>query len=536
MRAWVVVSSALVACGLLIFLYKVAVLQYPLSGGEQRDIWRVEVAVDVKGKGEWANVEIPLPSSTRYQQLLSEEVRSGPLDFSITEEGGNRYGRWNGRLTGSTIVSYQAAVATRMHAQPLPVDERRTEYPSEVAAFLEASPGIDTSDRVVQALSKELLLDPRDKVKLAREIYRFVGREIGASLRSGSMAASSVVEEGRGNALGRARLFCALARTNGLPCRVIMGLSVGEATPEELSYWNEVYIGAAWIPFDVVVRRAEVLPPDRLVLSTRDAKLVSASGADAVSDRFFVQSESKAYENLLRRRLSESDHAIDRFSILFLPVQVQQNLRLLLLIPLGALVITLLRTAVGLKTFGMFMPMLIALAFTATGLLKGSAVFGLIIAFALLSRQLIQSFYLLLVARVAFILTFVILLMAVFIVAGDQVGVEIGAVTAFPFVIMTMIVERISVSLEEEGLANTFRRIGGTMVEIYVTYGVIHEQALQTLFLVFPELLLSILGLLMATGRYTGYRLSELMRFRALAVGRPAPTVLLPADRQGGGR
>jgi hypothetical protein len=97
------------------------------------------------------------------------------------------------------------------------------------------------------------------------------------------------------------------------------------------------------------------------------------------------------------------------------------------------------------------------------------------------------------------------------------VGIALGGVTAFPFVIMTMIVERINVSLDEEGVGNTLRRLGATVLSIYITYAVIHAEALQTLFLVFPELLLAILGLLIAIGRYTGYRLTELLRFRAFA-------------------
>jgi len=52
---------------------------------------------------------------------------------------------------------------------------------------------------------------------------------------------------------------------------------------------------------------------------------------------------------------------------------------------------------------------------------------------------------------------------------------------------------------------------------------VIHARGLQTLFLVYPELLLIILGLLVAVGRYTGYRLTELLRFRDLADA-PPPT------------
>ncbi len=91
--------------------------------------------------------------------------------------------------------------------------------------------------------------------------------------------------------------------------------------------------------------------------------------------------------------------------------------------------------------------------------------------------------------------------------------------------IMTMIVERISVSLEEEGLQNTLRRIGSTLLAIYMTYAVIQARALQTFFLVFPESLIVILGVLVIVGRYTGYRLTEIARFRVFETrnGNTAP-------------
>jgi len=517
MRYWVLASGTLVLLGIALFLYKVVFLQYPVITAERRDIWRMQLTIEVTGKGGWTTIEATLPRSTSYQRVLSEEVRSGRFRFSIADESGNRYGRWSAALEGATVVTYQATISTTEYVQHLPSSSGPERYPESVAAFLEPSPGIETDDPVFRELSAELLLDARDRAKLARDIYRFVAWEIGGSLRGLPADASAVAAQGRGGPLGRARLFCALARVNGVPCRVVMGLSLASGTPDEPGFWNEVYVGGQWVPFDVIERREEALPPDRVVLSTREHIAARASGASAVSHRFFVQSESQAYEDLLRRRISESDHVIDRLSILFLPVQVQQNLRLLLLVPLGALVMTLLRNVVGLRTFGTFMPMLIALALTATGLLLGSTVFALIIAFALLSRLLIQRFYLLLVARVAFVLTLIVLLMVGFILAGDRAGISLGGVAAFPLVIMTMIVERISVSLEEEGLANTLRRIGGTLTAIYVTYGFVHARTLQTLFLVFPELTVSILGLLMAIGRYTGYRLSELIRFRALA-------------------
>jgi hypothetical protein len=520
-RVWILVSVALITIGFGVFGYKVVVLRYPLGAGEAPGAWRVELAIDLSGQGDWTTVEASLPRSTRSQQLVSEEVRSGPLRFSITEEDFNRHGRWTGKLQGNTVVSYQATVNTKAVEQPIPAHETRPEYPDAVAALLAPSPGIAVQDPVFAALSEELLLERRDRVKLAHDIYRFVSREVDASLAREPMDATTVIREGRGNPLGRARLFCALARQNELPCRVVMGLAVADANPEDLRYWNEVHLGGGWVPFDVVERRAGAFPGDRVVLSTREDAPVRVTGARAVSHRFFVQTASAVDEEILRRSAKASSHALDRYSLLALPVRVQRNLRLLLLVPLGALVIALLRNVGGVRSFGMFMPMLIALAFTATGLVTGTVLFAIIIGAALLSRLLIQPFFLLLAARVAFILTLIVLLMVVIVIGGDRLGLSMSGVTTFPFVIMTMIVERISVSLEEEGAANTLRRVAGTLLAIYITYAVIHSPGLQTLFLVFPELIICILGLLVAVGRYTGYRLSELVRFRALAAAPP---------------
>src|SRR5262249_43667935 len=259
---------------------------------------------------------------------------------------------------------------------------------------------------------------------------------------------------------------------------------------DQSRYWNEVYLGGGWVPFDVVERHAGSLPADRLSLGPNTGgELVKATKASALSFRSDVQPELEPYAELVRRQLAASPHPLDRVSLLFLPVQIQHTLRILLLVPLGALAMCVLRNVVGLKTFGMFMPVLIALAFTGTGLAWGTFFLAVIITFALLSRLWIERLYLLLAARVAFILPLVIPLVGAFFSIGDKIGMPSRGVGAFPFVIMTMIVERISVSLEEEGAANTLRRIGATLAAIYLTYGVIHARGLQTLFLVYPELL-----------------------------------------------
>lgn len=523
MRSWVFVSALLIAAGVGLFLYKVVQLGYPLRTAEQPGTWRVEQVLNITGQGSRVVVDVPLPRTSVYQSLVTEEVRSGLLRFSIQEPAGGRRGRWSGKLDGSTSVRYQVTFVTLPYRQKLPNKETNPDYPKGVLPYLEPSASVQSNDAAVAELSQELALEPSDKVALANELFTFVSQEIGGLRSNGPMDALTVIREGRGDPLGRARLFCALGRANGLPCRIVAGLVLTREREGQIRYWNEAYVGDGWVPFDITERRVETLPPNRLALSTRDEPPVESTGTSSLAFRYYVQSESETYTELIRRRLADSQHLVDRFSLLLLPVQMQQSLRFLLLVPLGALAMCLLRNVVGIRTFGMFMPMLIALAMTSTGLWVGTLFLAIIVALALLSRLWIQRFYLLLAPRIAFTLTLVVLIMVFVMQVSDYLAIEASGVGAFPFVIMTMIVERISVSLEEEGLRNTMNRVVSTLFAIYVTYAAIEARALQTFFLVFPEVLLTILGLLVCVGRYTGYRVTELLRFRELLTADGGP-------------
>jgi hypothetical protein len=60
--------------------------------------------------------------------------------------------------------------------------------------------------------------------------------------------------------------------------------------------------------------------------------------------------------------------------------------------------------------------------------------------------------------------------------------------------------------------------LGSAAVSV-ITYLIIQWEVLQITFFVYPELLLFVMGLQILAGRYTGYRLSELIRFRSFRDG-----------------
>ena len=99
---------------------------------------------------------------------------------------------------------------------------------------------------------------------------------------------------------------------------------------------------------------------------------------------------------------------------------------------------------------------------------------------------------------------------------GNRFGVrQFMAVSLLPFVILTMTIERFYVVVEEHGMRKALQTAAGSAEVSVITYFIIQWEVLQITFFVYPELLLVVMGLQILVGRYTGYRLSELVRFRS---------------------
>jgi hypothetical protein len=205
------------------------------------------------------------------------------------------------------------------------------------------------------------------------------------------------------------------------------------------------------------------------------------------------------------------------FSLLSLPVQNQNVYRVLLMVPLGALLVVFLRTFVGLKTFGTFMPVLIALAFRETQLYWGLFLFVAIVSLGLMLRFYLERLMLLLVPRLASILVIVVILMLLISLVSTKFGIErVLSITLFPMVILAMTIERMSITWEESGAQEAMLQGLGSLAVACLGYLVMTNETLMYLMFVFPELLFVVLALCLLMGRYTGYRLSELHRFRAI--------------------
>jgi hypothetical protein len=217
-------------------------------------------------------------------------------------------------------------------------------------------------------------------------------------------------------------------------------------------------------------------------------------------------------------KLGESKGILSDFSLFSLPIESQNSFKRLLLVPIGALVVVLLRLFVGLKTSGTFMPVLIAMAFAETKLIPGILMFVLVVSIGLLIRSYLSSLNLLLVARISAVLIFVVGIMIYVAILSYKLGFQDSiTITFFPMIILAWTIERMSILWEEDGPKEVLIQGGGSLFVAILAYFAMTNPTIGYITYNFPETLLIVLAIVILVGRYSGYRLSELYRFASFA-------------------
>jgi hypothetical protein len=84
-------------------------------------------------------------------------------------------------------------------------------------------------------------------------------------------------------------------------------------------------------------------------------------------------------------------------------------------------------------------------------------------------------------------------------------------------IIIAWTIERMSLIWEEEGKQSALIQVGGSLLVAVLAFLFMKIGQIQYWAFYFPELLLVLLAGILLIGRYTGYRLSELFRFKTFA-------------------
>lgn len=501
-----VLAFTLAAIGIGVCAYKVTRLGLPLTPEAQTEVWTVEATVHFRGRGRSAKVEFNTPAKPPGFTVLDEDYISSNFGLATESNEVNNRALWAARdVRGEQSLYFRIVLAEDKNAHHERVGPRPP-YPPV--------PDYEEPERsAVYSLLANVRSQSADIASFTRELlHRFNDPTPVEDI--------SVLREASNNELERVREIQHILAGARIPTRIIYVLKLedrmrgGKLTP-----WLEVYNDSEWITFNPKNGRRGI-PKDTLVWQVGDAPLVEIKGANAANVSFSVVRSSREIMTVAKQRARLIDSNILEFSLFSLPVSTQNTYRVLLTVPLGAFVVVLLRNFIGLKTFGTFMPILIALAFRETKLLWGIILFSTLVAIGVLLRFYLEKLKLLLVPRLASVLVIVILLMAAVSVFTHKLGVESGlSIALFPMVILAMTIERMSVTWDEAGPREALLSGIGSLFVASLGYMVMNAGWVEYLTFVFPELLLVLLAMTLLMGRYTGYRLSELRRFRSAVPG-----------------
>ncbi len=514
-RRTALAGGALVVAGAAVFVWKALLLGLPVVPTETEGPWRVELEITTRGSGR-GSVRVSLPSTGPRQVIFDESASADRLLFAIRTEGDQRTGVWSGRFGGvhrivySFRVDIDPAAAARLPegAVETPPDDVVESHGGATAAHPAGAPEI-------QALLATIDLPGEDPVSRVRRILRFVSDEV-ATVAQGSEDALLTLAAREGRPEGKVRLLVTLLRAAGIPARPVAGLSLRTVPVPDRVVWAEAWIGG-WIPISIGDDRLGRRPADTVLLRRGGLALVEATGVEATGHRWRALREHLQPDELAAMMVP-ANPVLARLSLYRLPVGTQSALRALLLLPVGALVVALFRNVVGVPTFGTFMPVLIALALRNTSLLPGLGMVAGVIVIGIVGRLGLERLRLLLVPRLGVLLCVVVLVVtSIALAARGEAGSEFFGGVLLPMVILTMLIERFSVTLAEEGLRTAMVQAAWSTIVATAVYPLFRSARMEHLLFGFPELVLAIMGLLVWIGGYTGYRVSDLIRFRMLA-------------------
>ncbi len=276
----------------------------------------------------------------------------------------------------------------------------------------------------------------------------------------------------------------------------------------------EVYDGEKWIILQPQTATVG-LPENFLIWQRGDKSMLDVEGGRRSKVTFSVLSNNVPARKVALSQMASDHAALIDYSIYSLPIEQQSIFKFILLIPVGAMVVIFLRVVVGIRTAGTFMPVLLAIAFIQIDLLNCVLIFLLILSVGLWVRSYLSRLDLLLVARIAAVVVIVVGMMAVISIVSYKLGFEQAlTITFFPMIIIAWTIEHMSILWEDDGPIEVVIQTAGSLAVAIICYFAMTSRYIEHWMFNFPELLFVLLGMIILIGHYTGYRLSELIRFR----------------------
>lgn len=510
---FLILVSLLSVLGTSALLYKIFKLEFPLTPEDKAPIWIVETNIKFRPFQRAVKIELALPDDGRFFEKIDEDFISKDYGLTFTQKDQTKLATWAIRYTKLKNQNlyyrgvFRALEQKETKKQKLSGKQRNfyletkdfeAPYQDAALSLIDEIKAISADEATfVTALIQAFGQKKNEHVKLLK----------GYHLKKKGLTPTLLVRQ--------------ILRMAKIPTRKLTGFELKDnQTIYKPVVWLEVFINKKWQAVDPTT--GSFYLPNKFLVWTHSDNWLNFSGAKKRDVSFHISQGYRPFSELSGPKSQSLNSFFHRFALYQLPLDIQKALQMMLLIPLGAFLVVFMRNFIGVQTAGTFMPILIALAFRQTQLTTGLVLFGFVIAIGLSLRFLLEKLNLLAVPRVATVLTMIVMLLIGMTFLSYELKLYSGLqVSLFPIVILAWTVEKMSIAWEERGGMNALKQILGSLVVALVCYFIFVNDTVVDFLFLFPETLFILLALMLLMGRYTGYRLTELKRFRDLVKSAP---------------
>jgi len=516
---------------LLIFSLHWRSLHHLINSLTPNNIYDVTFDLRFEQDNESINIETYIPQDNERQQIIEESFANNGLGNIITEDETGRKALWTGQSVFNSIRYRVLIKSQEVNYQISDVVEIPSSYPESFDIYLQETAAVQVSHPEIDDVWQHIR--PKNKKKIMpilRSIYQLTYQDIAGAPFKGFTDALTTLRLKQASCNGKSRLFVALARKNNIPARLVGGLIMNQGSKKTSHQWVEVYIEGHWVPFGPTNGNFAHLPANYLSLYRGD-KVLFRHTSDINFNYQFVIDKRLVAPNLYQDKLSEIPETsigpeINISQLLINMGLAPLTIGLFLLFPLCTLAISFLRNVIGIRTFGVFMPMLIAAACVFTGFFRGIIAFVVILLVSFLAHLIMDKIRMLKIARLAAIITVNTLFFIIGLsIIGTHTTLEFGMLSLFPVVIISFVAERIHHMSDDQDWLGLFSVSLGTLFSIWLCFLILSSFLLEGLFSIYPEFYLLVLATQIYIGQWTGLRVSELYRFKDILADKNNPVL-----------
>ncbi|WP_353779029.1 7TM domain-containing protein [Winogradskyella sp. 3972H.M.0a.05] len=456
-----------------------------------------------------------IPKSNQRQKISEVHVQSDYFDFE-EEHAENSRAIWRSVTSDKfSTIAYKFLYKGKAIKYELDESLLLSGYSSN-SDYIASEHLIESDHLEIETLAKRLIQDKPNLKSTLKALfdYCYAIPKISVSKSTGALA---TLKSNKASCNGKSRLFVALARSLGISARTKGGLILENANKKTSHLWAEILVGDQWIPFDTLNGHFAFLPANFLEIYNGDEVLLTRSANSDFNYNYAIEEKTtNTYINAFYS--AEFSKKVSPIWMLIEEKIISYDiLKMLLLFPICGLIIAVFRNVLGIKTFGTFLSILIAFSLASTDFYIGILLFVATIGVIGLLSYVLDLWGILYTPKLTIILTFTILWILFSTLIGAYFKIEaLTQFTLFPIIVLALVSQQFTRSVVEEGYLDSFKILFQTLLATTLCYVIIVSKAVESFFIVFPEMVFVVLAITLLLGKWIGLRLSEYKRFQFL--------------------